>query len=146
MGSSFDQVGIFATNIEDIQTLDLLMAGLDERDETTVQKEREGTRRNKKEQEGKPKIAVPKEYFSDALDPAIATIIHQKIQTLRDVGYQVDEVSLPLLDKGIATYYTLIGAEVSTNMARYDGVRYGMQGDTFGYETISDYITTMRSE
>ncbi|USN56401.1 MAG: hypothetical protein H6766_05055 [Candidatus Peribacteria bacterium] len=89
---------------------------------------------------------MPREYFSDALDSEIAKIIHEKIQVLRDAGYQVDEVSLPLLDKGIPTYYTLIGAEVSTNMARYDGIRYGLQGDTFGYDKISDYITSMRSE
>ncbi len=68
------------------------------------------------------------------------------MESLREAGYEIEEVSLPLLEKGIAVYYTLIGAEVSTNMSRYDGVRYGHQGDTFAHESVADYITAMRSE
>ncbi len=142
MGSSFDQVGIFANTVEDVQTLDLMMAGEDSRDNTTTS----STSWQVVTSRDNIKIAVPKEYFSDALDPKIAALLHEKMESLREAGYEVEEVSLPLLEKGIAVYYTLIGAEVSTNMSRYDGVRYGYQGDTFGHESVADYITAMRSE
>lgn len=142
MGSSFDQVGIFATSIEDIQTIDILMAGVDERDSTTTMYDHQSIQKTHQ----KPTIAIPKEYFSDALDPYIANIIHEKITTLRDAGYQVDEVSIPLLSQWVAIYYTLIAAEVSTNMSRYDGIRYGKQDNTFSYNGIDEYMTQMRSE
>lgn len=73
------------------------------------------------------RIGIPKEYFDDALDPEIREAIERKIDVLRKNGATIQEVSLPHTEYTIAAYYILVTAEASSNLARYDGARYGLR-------------------
>jgi len=72
-------------------------------------------------------------------------LIMAKIQELQDMGYEVERRSFPLLSSLIATYYIICPAEVSTNMARFDGIRYGLQSDTALFDSLQDYYSYVRS-
>jgi len=76
------------------------------------------------------KIAIPKEAMSEGLDEKVKARFLETVEKLRATGVQVDDISLPLLSYGLSIYYTLMPAEVSTNLARFDGVKFGLQGDT----------------
>ena len=75
------------------------------------------------------RIGLPEEYFAEGLDDGIRALIRQKIDALEEAGAEVREVSLPHTEYGIATYYVLATAEASSNLARYDGIRYGHRTD-----------------
>jgi aspartyl-tRNA(Asn)/glutamyl-tRNA(Gln) amidotransferase subunit A len=143
--SSFDQVGIFGKNIKDVALLLEVMAGDDEYDSTVSH------------------IGVPSyssslvtskkfrfAYFNEALDhpgldPEIAASIKQKIEELKKDGHQVDPVDFGLLDYIVPAYYVLTTAEASSNLSRYDGVKYGHRTAKKGLDLIELYKET-RSE
>jgi len=70
----------------------------------------------------------------------------ETVEQLRKEGIQIEEISLPLLSYALSIYYTLMPAEVSTNLARFDGIRFGLQKDTMGAESIAKYYEAIRSE
>ncbi len=92
------------------------------------------------------KFALPKQFLDEGLDDRIRAIFLNIVSVLRDAGVVVDEVDLPLLQYGIMTYYIICPAEVSTNMARFDWVRYGLQDDTSKYENIQKYYEHIRGK
>ena len=121
--SSFDQIGPFANNIEDAALLLEVIAGNDEFDSTASSKPVEDYQPQTIE---KKKFAYLKECVeTDALDPAIKASFHTTIEKLKTAGHIVEAVDFPILDYLIPTYYVLTTAEASSNLSRYDGMRYG---------------------
>ncbi len=124
-GSSFDCIGVFSKNIEDVALVLEVIAGEDEFDGTVSQREVPAYL-TEPSPEKKFKVA----YMSDTLDspalqPAIRTAIKKKIEQLKEHGHQVDPISFPLNEYVLPTYYILATAEASSNLSRFDGVRYG---------------------
>ena len=123
--SSFDQIGPFAKTVRDAARVLQVIAGSDSHDSTAanvaVPDYLAAMNRNVRGM----KIGLPKEYFSDALDTGIRAILKQKIDALKNAGAEIIEVSLPHSRYTISTYYILATAEASSNLARYDGARYG---------------------
>jgi len=123
--SSFDQIGPFANSVRDVARILNVIAGHDERDSTSaeisVPNYLDALDRDVKGL----KIGLPKEYFSDGLDAEIRLVIEKKIEQLKNGGAEIVEVSLPHSEYTISTYYILATAEASSNLARYDGARYG---------------------
>ncbi len=121
--SSFDQIGPFANNIEDAALLLEVIAGNDEFDSTASSKPVEDYQPRAIERK---KFAYLKECVeTDALDPAIKASFHNTIEKLKAAGHTVEAVDFPVLDYLIPTYYVLTTAEASSNLSRYDGMRYG---------------------
>lgn len=121
MGSSFDTPGFFTRNREDIGLLEEIMQGRDRFDATTDDYKLHKNKKNNK----KPKIAYIKECFGDGLDKEVSDKIMEQINELKRKGFEVSEVSIPSVEHALSVYYILVPAEISSNRARYDGVRYG---------------------
>ena len=141
--SSFDTIGPFAKNVEDAALILEVISGKDENDSTSVNKEippYTSLLDNGK----KLKIGIPKEYFAEGLDEDIRTAILNVIDELKLEGYEVKEVSLPKSEYTIATYYILTTAEASSNLARFDGARYGYRAKE--YSSLRDMYLNSRSE
>jgi len=127
--SSFDCIGPLSRSVEDAAAILEVIAGQDAHDSTT------STRpvSNFSEAAAKPKadikIGVPDEYFSDGLDEEIGRNINQQLKKLEQEGAELVPIKLPHMKYSIATYYILATAEASSNLARYDGIRYGKRAD-----------------
>jgi aspartyl-tRNA(Asn)/glutamyl-tRNA(Gln) amidotransferase subunit A len=135
MGSSFDQIGSFGKTVEDAQILFDFIKGKDSLDSTGYDFD------NKKDSKKKLKIGIPREAMKiDGLDKEISKNFTETLEKLKKLDYEIVEISLPNLKYSLATYYTLIPAEVSSNMARFDGVRYGLHVD--GANMVDDYFKT----
>lgn len=121
MASSTDTIGCFTHNAADADLVMSVMAGQDQLDMTTYASDYQVAT----ELADKPKIAVIKQFMSDANDPEVLKNTRDMIEKLREAGYQVDEVDVEEVKYALAIYYIVVSAEVSSNLARYDGVRYG---------------------
>lgn len=129
MASSLDQIGPMAKTVEDLAYLLQSMAGMDQLDATTSHQAVPNYVENIKNKNPKDLvIGVPKEYFSDKIDPEIKLAIEDKIKFLETNDFIIKEVSLPYTDYALAVYYLLMPAEVSSNLARFDGLLYGLAG------------------
>ena len=119
MASSLDQVGIFSHSVEDARLLFNIMSGPDGKDQSVIEAV---------EQVKKPLneivIGLPKEYFSLEYDTEISQAINKTIETYKSLGCKFVDVSLPLADMALAMYYVIMPAEVSSNLARLDSLRY----------------------
>ncbi|MES2459413.1 MAG: Asp-tRNA(Asn)/Glu-tRNA(Gln) amidotransferase subunit GatA [Armatimonadota bacterium] len=123
--SSLDQIGPFAHTVEDAALLLTAISGPDERDSTSVPRPvPDYTKALTGDVKGL-RIGVPSEYFAEGISPEVRASVLSAIGILRGLGAQVDEVSLPYTDYALAAYYIVAPAEASSNLARYDGVRYG---------------------
>jgi aspartyl-tRNA(Asn)/glutamyl-tRNA(Gln) amidotransferase subunit A len=137
MGSSFDQIGPFAKTVEDAQIVFDFIAGKDEMDSTSIEI-------RKTEVKNKIRIGIPKEAMNvDGLDPEVLKNFNESVEKFKKLGYEIKEISLPNLPYSLAVYYTLIPAEVSSNLARFDGVRYGLHVD--GANMVDDYFKTKQA-
>ncbi len=121
MASSFDQIGPFAKTVEDAEILFNAIRGKDPKDATTISYQLPVT----SYQLPDLRIGIPKEYFIGGLEPAVEKAVRGAIKTYKDLGVSIEEVSLPLTKYALAVYYILMPSEVSANLARYDGIRYG---------------------
>lgn len=122
--SSLDQIGLMARKVEDVQIVFELIKGKDEMDSTSLNPPLEKT---KGEFQIKDlKIGLPKEYFIKGIDPAVEKIVKKAISQYEKMGAQVMEVSLPHTEYALAAYYIIQPAEASANLARYDGIKYGL--------------------
>lgn len=124
MGSSLDTVGIFANDVQDAALVLDVMAAKDELDSTTIDREPEGYVDLAGDLQGK-KIGVIKEYMGEGLDDSVREQIEKAVEAMRAAGAEITEVSLPSLPLALAVYYVLCPAEVSSNLSRFDGQRYG---------------------
>jgi len=141
--SSFDQIGPITNSIEDCALVSEIMFGKDDFDSTLSSKSIPDLS-NLENHEVK-KIAYIKEILEDEnLDVEIKENTKELIQSLKDQGFEVEEVSLPYLDKLVPTYYVLTTAEASSNLSRFDGVHYGYQKQ--GAKSIDDIYKESRSE
>ncbi|MEC9283681.1 MAG: Asp-tRNA(Asn)/Glu-tRNA(Gln) amidotransferase subunit GatA [Bdellovibrionota bacterium] len=126
--SSLDQVGPMATYVEDCALVLEVISGEDKMDSTSLGLE---VAEYSKESLGDKKIniALPKQYFGDALSEDVKQNLQTVIEKLRADGHKFNEVDLPLTEYAISTYYLIACSEASSNLARYDGVRYGYRSD-----------------
>jgi len=124
MASSTDTIGVLAHSVGDAEIVMDIMAGRDKKDMTTLADFFEPT-----EIEAPKKAAVIKEFMSEGVDPEVKRLTLAYVESLKEKGYQIEEVSLPLLKYALAIYYIVVPAEISSNLGRYDGVRYGKRAD-----------------
>ncbi|PLY02943.1 MAG: Asp-tRNA(Asn)/Glu-tRNA(Gln) amidotransferase GatCAB subunit A [Desulfuromonas sp.] len=127
--SSLDQVGPVTRDVEDCALLLGAVAGYDQRDSTSVDTPVPDYRAALKDGIQGLRVGLPKEYFIDGLDPEVKQAVDAAIATLKEQGAEVVEVELPHTDYAVACYYLVATAEASSNLARYDGVRYGERVD-----------------
>ncbi len=147
--SSLDQIGPFARDTRDAAALLHAVAGRDERDSTSapVSVPDELLQLASRDDEaaaylqGK-RLGLPREYFVAGMEPGVEAGIREAVRALEAAGATVEEVSLPHTDYGLATYYIVAPAEASANLARYDGVRYGLSVREAGGDFIADYLAT----
>ncbi len=128
--SSLDQIGPIASNVEDTAITLQVIAGHDKKDSTSAQIPVPNYLENIKNGVKGKKIGIPKEYFTEGLNPFIKETIYKKIDMFKQNGAEIVEVSLPHLDYAVATYYIICTAEASSNLARYDGVKYGYRSQS----------------
>lgn len=134
--SSLDQIGPFARNVSDVIEAFEASMGEDPLDSTTVARpyERQVPRISGR------KLALPKELFSPEIAVEVRECVKTALDTLANAGAIVEEVSLPIIEHGVSTYYIIAPAEASSNLARYDGVRYGLRVD--GVNSIEMMVNT----
>ncbi|MBI4132428.1 MAG: Asp-tRNA(Asn)/Glu-tRNA(Gln) amidotransferase subunit GatA [Candidatus Sungbacteria bacterium] len=121
MASSLDQIGPLGRTVGDVRTIFEAIRGHDPLDATTAKSTNQEPRtRNQKLIAG-----VPKEYFGKGLDPDVAAVIRDAIARCEDLGAEIREISLPHSECALAAYYIIMSAEASSNLARFDGIRYG---------------------
>ncbi|GAX91156.1 Asp-tRNA(Asn)/Glu-tRNA(Gln) amidotransferase subunit GatA [Effusibacillus lacus] len=125
--SSLDQIGPIARNVEDAATVLQAVAGYDKMDSTSANVEVPDYLAALTGDIKGLRIGMPKEYFAEGLDPEVAARVREAIQTLESLGAVVEEVTLPHTQYAVSTYYLIAPAEASSNLARYDGVRYGVR-------------------
>lgn len=120
MASSLDQIGPLAKSVEDAEIIFEVIRGRDTKDATTAEPKSQITNY-------KPQIiGVPKEYFlKEGMDAEVLKKVEEAIEFLKEKGFEIKEVSLPISQYALAAYYIVMSAEVSANLARFDGMRYG---------------------
>lgn len=123
--SSLDQIGPFARTVEDAALVLQAIAGHDERDSTSFKTEIPNYRAALVEKRGPWKLGIPKEYFGAGLDAEVARAVEAAVQFYREQGCEIVEVSLPHTKYCLDAYYVIATAEASSNLARFDGIRYG---------------------
>lgn len=134
MASSFDSIGHFTKTIEDNAIILNVTAGKDELDATTPNRTVDNYLEDLNKSLKGVKIGVPEEYFSQGLDLKIKEKIENALSFYEKLGAEIIKVSLPHAEYAIASYYIIQPAEVSSNLARYDGIRYGNNRSYFGSE------------
>lgn len=127
--SSFDCIGPLAHSVEDTARILDVIAGFDERDNTSAHREKDDYIAAVQNPEKNIKIGVPEEFFGEGLDEEIKKGIEGMLEKLEADGAELVPIQLPHTKYGIATYYILATAEASSNLARYDGIRYGHRAD-----------------
>ena len=128
--SSFDCIGPFAKNVTDAALLLQHIAGRDEMDNSSADVNVDDYVAAIQNDSGKLKVGVPDEYFGEGLDDEIRNIIEERLKDLEKENVELVPVTLPHMKYGIATYYILATAEASSNLARFDGIRYGHRAST----------------
>jgi aspartyl-tRNA(Asn)/glutamyl-tRNA(Gln) amidotransferase subunit A len=132
-GSSLDQIGPLARTVEDAALLSEAITGHDPMDSTALNMPPISTKDLKSGSLKGLKIAIPKEMFGEATHPGVAATVQAALDVLRREGADVREVSLPSIELGVTTYYIIAPAEASSNLSRFDGVRYGPRSEGKGH-------------
>jgi aspartyl-tRNA(Asn)/glutamyl-tRNA(Gln) amidotransferase subunit A len=127
--SSLDQIGPFATDVRGAARVLSVIAGHDARDSTSLATPVDAFEAACDRGVKGLRVGVPDEYFAEGLDPEVASSVRAAIDALRDAGCSVRPVKLPHTRFAVATYYVVATAEASSNLARFDGVRYGLRAD-----------------
>lgn len=131
-GSSLDSVGVLARTAADVEIVFRLMAGFDKRDATSVDVLVPETACTEDPQVKGLRIGVPKEYFIEGIQPAVEAAVREAIRVYESLGAEIVEISLPHTKYALPVYYLVAPAEASANLARYDGVRYGLREEDGG--------------
>lgn len=138
MGSSLDQAGPLAHTVADAKLLFDSMSGPDAHDATTYPS---GTYPEVPLKE-RYRIGVPRHLLADGIDKDVLASFERSLELLANEGHEIVDISMPYAEKGLAAYYIVMPAEVSSNLARYDGMRYGLHID--GDDLLADYMRTRR--
>ena len=125
--SSLDQIGPFTKDVEDCAIMMNILAGYDPRESTSVPVDVPDYRQFLSRGIGGWKVGIPKEYFIEGIDAEVKDAIQQTIKVIEGLGAKCIEVSLPHTEYCLAVYYIIAPAEASSNLARYDGVKYGFR-------------------
>ncbi len=142
--SSLDSIGPFGKTVEDVALILNAIAGKSERDSTTPDAPVPDYSKSLKKDLKGMTVGIPKEYFEQGVDKETDKAVRDGIEVMRKLGAKVVEISLPLTKVAIPTYYLIVKSEASTNMARYDGIKYGLTAKD-AKELAEIYIKT-RSE
>lgn len=142
--SSLDQIGPITKDVTDSAILLNLIAGHDERDTTSVNKEKEDYTEALKNDVKGMKIAVPKEFFGEGINEEVKASLEKAIEKYKEMGATVEEVSLDVAEYALAAYYIIACAEASSNLGRFDGIRYGYR--TKNYTNLKELFKNSRSE
>ena len=138
--SSLDQIGPFTKDIHDASTILGVISGQDERDSTSVPEPVPDYTAALTGNIKGLKIGLPKEYFIGGLDPEVTAAVNTAVKQLEKLGAEIVEISLPHTDYAVAVYYIIATAEASANLARFDGIRYGLRVD--GADPVELYSKT----
>ena len=142
--SSLDQIGPFSKTVTDNALLLTAIAGHDEMDSTSADvKNKDYTKALVNDVKGL-KIGVPKEYFGEGINEEVRASLEKAIQKYKELGAEVEECSLPVTEYALPTYYIIACAEASSNLGRYDGIRYGYR--TKNFESLKDIYRNSRTE
>ena len=125
MGSSLDQAGPLSLTVADAEATHNIMAGLDKMDATTITDDTYPAVPEKQTYT----FGVPRHFLSDGVDAGVLERFDAHIEELKAAGHTVVDIDMPLFEQGLAAYYIVMPAEVSSNLARYDGIRYGLSVD-----------------
>ncbi|MBX9268390.1 Asp-tRNA(Asn)/Glu-tRNA(Gln) amidotransferase subunit GatA [Chromobacterium violaceum] len=142
--SSLDQGGPIAQTAEDCALMLNVMAGFDARDSTSLERAKEDYARDLNQSLSGLKVGLPKEYFAAGLDADVARAVDNAVAELKKLGAEAVEISLPNTELSIPAYYVIAPAEASTNLSRYDGVRYGHRAKD--YKDLVDMYEKTRAE
>ena len=143
-GSSLDQIGPLAKDVTDCATILEAISSYDKKDSTSVQrKDLDFTSALVKDVKGM-KIGIPKDYFGEGLDPQVKEAVLKAAKVLEEQGAIVEEFDLSLVEYAIPAYYVIASAEASSNLSRFDGVKYGYR--TKEYEGLHNMYKKTRSE
>ena len=142
--SSLDQAGPMAKSAEDCALMMNVMAGFDARDSTSLNHPKEDYSAKLNQPLAGLKVGLPKEYFAEGLDSDVATVIEAAIAEYKKLGAEFVDISLPNAQLSIPVYYVLAPAEASSNLSRYDGVRYGHR--TAEYDDLMEMYMKSRAE
>ena len=134
MASSLDSIGHITNTVEDNAKILNVTAGFDENDATSSKIATEDYTQDLNLGVKGLKIGIPKEYFTNELDPQVKKSIENSIQIYTKLGAEIVDISLPHTEYALAVYYTLTPSEVSSNLGRLDGIRYGQDRTKFGAE------------
>ena len=142
--SSLDQIGPITKDVTDAAMLLNIIAGKDSMDTTSVERPKvDYTKALKNDVKGL-KIAVPKEFFGEGINEEVKKNLEKAIETYKELGAEVSEVSLDIAEYALASYYIIACAEASSNLGRFDGVRYGHRAEE--YSNVKELITNSRTE
>ena len=142
--SSLDQAGPMAKSAEDCALMMNVMAGFDERDSTSLNRAKEDYTKDLNKPLAGLKVGLPKEFFAEGLDASVGKVIETAIEEYKKLGAEIVEISLPNTGLSIPVYYVLAPAEASSNLSRYDGVRYGHRAAE--YTDLMDMYCKSRAE
>ena len=142
-GSSLDQIGPICKDVTDCATIMEIIASYDEKDSTSMKREATDFTSALVDDVKGMKIGIPTTYFKEGLDAEVKEAVMKAVKTLEEKGAIVEEFELDLVDYAIPTYYTIASAEASSNLERFDGVKYGYRSEE--YNGLHDMYKKTRS-
>jgi len=143
MGSSLDQIGPIGKSVSDIEILFNATRGNDKMDSTSLSDDFYKRQEQKAVSAGRQekfKIGIPKHFMQEGVDEDVLGNFNQAIEKLKSLGHEIKEINLPNIKYSLAVYYVIMPAEASSNLARFDGVKYGLRKD--GEDLLGDYLET----
>ncbi len=143
-GSSLDQIGPLAKDVSDAAAILEAISGFDEKDSTSIDRKDTCFTAALKDDVKGLRIGIPRDYFGEGLDPQVADAVKKAAEDLKAAGAVVEEFDLALVKYAIPTYYTIADAEASSNLERFDGIKYGYR--TEDYTDLHDMYKKTRSE
>ena len=135
-GSSLDQAGPLTNSVADAELLHNLMEGQDKNDMTTISADTYP----KVEEKDKYTFGVPRRFLGEGVDKDVMDRFEAHLEALQKAGHEIVDIELPLFEQGLAAYYIVMPAEVSSNLARYDGMRYGVRKE--GGDLLAEYLNS----
>ena len=142
--SSLDQIGPITKDVKDAAILLNIIAGHDERDTTSYEIPKKDYTKNLNKEIKGLKIGIPKEYFGEGINEEVKAKLEEAIETYKKMGAEVEEFSLDIAKYALATYYIIACAEASSNLGRFDGIRYGHRAENF--TNLKELYRNSRSE
>jgi len=141
-GSSLDQIGPLCRDIRDCAAVLEIISGYDENDSTSVEKPASFRDYLKEDIKG-VRIGIPREYFTEGVDKEVEKVLGEALKVLKSRGAVIEEMSLPHTEYAVPVYYIVASSEASSNLSRFDGVRYGLRQNT---QTLTKLYTYTRAQ